>query len=63
VPELHIQADAATPYETLARVMALASRLGLGKIGFVSRPEAGGGGQESVRDIGVPGSAGFQPAL
>ncbi|MDR2788114.1 MAG: biopolymer transporter ExbD [Candidatus Accumulibacter sp.] len=37
-PELHIQADAATPYETLARVMALASRTGLGKIGFVSRP-------------------------
>jgi len=38
-PELHIQADAATPYETLARVMASASRLGLEKIGFVSRPE------------------------
>jgi biopolymer transport protein ExbD len=39
-PELHLQADAATPYENLARVMALASRMGLGKIGFVSRPEA-----------------------
>ncbi|MDR1424160.1 MAG: biopolymer transporter ExbD [Azoarcus sp.] len=38
-PELHIQADAATPYEALARVMASASRLGLEKIGFVSRPE------------------------
>ncbi|GHU08998.1 biopolymer transporter [Betaproteobacteria bacterium] len=38
-PELHLQADAATPYENLARVMALASKKGLGKIGFVSRPE------------------------
>jgi biopolymer transport protein ExbD len=38
-PELHLQADAATPYENLARVMALAARLGLGKIGFVSLPE------------------------
>jgi biopolymer transport protein ExbD len=38
-PELHLQADAATPYETLARVMALAARQGLGKIGFVSLPE------------------------
>ncbi|MDR1853839.1 MAG: biopolymer transporter ExbD [Azoarcus sp.] len=38
-PELHIQADAATPYETLARAMAMASRAGLGKIGFISRPE------------------------
>jgi biopolymer transport protein ExbD len=38
-PELHLQADAATRYETLARVMALASRTGLGKMGFVSRPE------------------------
>jgi biopolymer transport protein ExbD len=38
-PELHLQADAATRYETLARVMALASRVGLGTMGFVSRPE------------------------
>jgi biopolymer transport protein ExbD len=38
-PELHLQADAATPYETLARTMALASRVGLEKIGFVSKPE------------------------
>ena len=38
-PELHLQADAATPYETLARAMALASRVGLEKIGFVSKPE------------------------
>jgi biopolymer transport protein ExbD len=40
-PELHLQADAATSYETVARVMALASRTGLEKIGFVSKPEEG----------------------
>lgn len=38
-PELHLHADAQTPYETLARVMALAARSGISKIGFVSRPE------------------------
>ena len=43
-PELHLQADAATPYAVIARVMALASRLGLEKIGFVSKPESGQGG-------------------
>ncbi len=37
-PELHIQADAQTPYETLARVMALSARTGLSRIGFVSDP-------------------------
>jgi biopolymer transport protein ExbD len=44
-PELHLQADAATPYEILARVMALASRTGLGKIGFVSRSQ-----ESEIRD-------------
>jgi biopolymer transport protein ExbD len=39
IPELHLQADAATPYEFVARVMARASRAGLEKIGFVSKPE------------------------
>lgn len=38
-PEIHLQADAQTPYETLAKVMALSARAGLGKIGFVSVPE------------------------
>jgi biopolymer transport protein ExbD len=38
-PELHLRADAATPYESLARVMALAARNGLSKIAFVSLPE------------------------
>ncbi|MDR2208569.1 MAG: biopolymer transporter ExbD [Azoarcus sp.] len=39
LPELHLQADAATPYELVARAMAQASRAGLEKIGFVSKPE------------------------
>ncbi|MDR3055928.1 MAG: biopolymer transporter ExbD [Zoogloeaceae bacterium] len=38
-PEIHIQADASTPYEVLARIMARSARMGLGKIGFVSQPE------------------------
>jgi biopolymer transport protein ExbD len=37
-PEVHLQADARTPYETVARVMAMSARAGLGKIGFVSEP-------------------------
>jgi biopolymer transport protein ExbD len=42
VPELHLQADAATPYGAVARSMATASRQGVSRIGFVSdpRPEA-----------------------
>ncbi|MDR2881515.1 MAG: biopolymer transporter ExbD [Azoarcus sp.] len=39
LPELHLQVDAATPYEFVARTMARASRAGLEKIGFVSKPE------------------------
>lgn len=38
-PELHIQADAKTPYETVARVMALSAKAGLIRIGFVSDPK------------------------
>jgi biopolymer transport protein ExbD len=38
-PALHIHADAHTPYETVARTMALAARLGLTRIGFVSTPD------------------------
>jgi biopolymer transport protein ExbD len=37
-PELHIQSDARTPYEILARVMSSAARVNLGRIGFVSEP-------------------------
>ena len=39
LPELHLQVDATTPYEFVARTMARASRAGLEKIGFVSKPE------------------------
>ena len=37
-PELHIRADRLTPYENVARVMALAAKNGLTRIGFVSDP-------------------------
>jgi len=37
-PELHIQADAKTPYETVAQILAGSAKAGLGKIGFVSDP-------------------------
>ncbi|MDR2173782.1 MAG: biopolymer transporter ExbD [Burkholderiales bacterium] len=39
LPELHLQVDATAPYEFVARTMARASRAGLEKIGFVSKPE------------------------
>jgi len=37
-PELHIQADAKTPYETVAQILAGSAKAGLSKIGFVSDP-------------------------
>jgi biopolymer transport protein ExbD len=37
-PELHIHADRHTYYENVAKVMALAARNGLQRIGFVSDP-------------------------
>jgi biopolymer transport protein ExbD len=40
VPELRIHADRQTPYERVAQAMALASRLGLTRIGFVTTPES-----------------------
>jgi biopolymer transport protein ExbD len=36
--EIHLEADAQTPYEILARVMARSAKAGLGRIGFVSEP-------------------------
>jgi biopolymer transport protein ExbD len=39
--ELHIYADAQTSYENVAKLMAMASRAGIGRIGFVSTPEKG----------------------
>jgi len=38
VPELHIRADRAVPYGRIAEAMALASRTGFERIGFVSEP-------------------------
>jgi len=35
---LHIQADAKTPYETVAQILAGSAKAGLSKIGFVSDP-------------------------
>jgi len=37
-PELHIGVDRLTPYENIAKVMALAAKNGLVRIGFVSDP-------------------------
>ena len=37
-PELHIHADRFTHYENVAKVMALAAKNGLSRIGFVSDP-------------------------
>ncbi len=37
-PELHIHADRLTHYENVARVMSLAAKAGLVKIGFVTDP-------------------------
>jgi biopolymer transport protein ExbD len=39
-PELRIRADRQTPYERVAEAMALASRLGLTRIGFVTLPNS-----------------------
>ena len=38
VPELHVHADKATRYETLAEVMSEASKDGVTRIGFVTDP-------------------------
>ncbi|MBS3934766.1 MAG: biopolymer transporter ExbD [Sulfuritalea sp.] len=37
-PELHLRAEAATPYEKVAQVMSEAARQGLTRIGFVTDP-------------------------
>lgn len=39
VPERQIRADRHADYEHLARVMSVAARHGLGRIGFVTEPE------------------------
>ncbi len=38
-PEIHLRADRAARYQSIAEVMADASNAGLGRIGFVSEPE------------------------
>ena len=39
-PELHLRAERTTQYEKIAQVMAAAQSGGLGKIGFVTEPQA-----------------------
>jgi biopolymer transport protein ExbD len=39
--ELHLRADRATRYETVAETMSAARRAGLAKIGFVTQPGSG----------------------
>lgn len=39
-PELHLRADQAVPYRLVAETLADAARAGLGKVGFVSEPDA-----------------------
>lgn len=41
--EMHLMADRSTRYEAVAETMSAARRAGLGKIGFVTQPVAGGG--------------------
>jgi biopolymer transport protein ExbD len=38
--EIHLYADKSSRYETIAEVMAAASRSGLSRIGFITQPEA-----------------------
>jgi biopolymer transport protein ExbD len=37
--EIHLYADKSSRYETIAEVMAAASRAGLSRIGFITQPE------------------------
>jgi biopolymer transport protein ExbD len=37
-PELHLRAEAATPYENVAQLMSAAARHGLTRLGFVTEP-------------------------
>jgi len=39
-PEIHIRADRLVPYESVAQVMAMASKAGLNRIGFVTDPSS-----------------------
>jgi biopolymer transport protein ExbD len=39
-PEVHLRADRATHYQAIAEVMADSTSAGIGRIGFVSEPDA-----------------------
>jgi len=39
-PELHLRADRTTEYQHVAKILGMAARAGLAKVGFVSEPEA-----------------------
>jgi biopolymer transport protein ExbD len=40
-PEVHLRADRTTEYEKVARVMSMAAKAGLTRIGFVTEPTPG----------------------
>jgi biopolymer transport protein ExbD len=40
-PEVHLRGDRATAYEHVGRVMVLAQRAGIMKIGFITEPDRG----------------------
>ncbi|CAM2149473.1 Biopolymer transport protein exbD1 [Pararobbsia alpina] len=48
VPEVHLRADRATRYETIARVMADAQQAGVSRIGFVTLPDQANTGASSA---------------
>lgn len=47
--EMHLMADRATRYETVAETMSAARRAGLSKIGFVTQPVTGVVLEESLK--------------
>ena len=54
-PELHLRADRATQYQTIAEVMAATAQAGLTRIGFVSDPNVFSGGR-------LPGHSAHSPS-
>jgi biopolymer transport protein ExbD len=40
-PEVHVRGDRATAYEHIGRVMVLAQRAGIQKVGFITEPDRG----------------------
>ena len=40
-PEIHVRGDQATKYEYVGRVMVLAQRAGIQKVGFITEPDRG----------------------